>query len=218
VTIYISLHKGLGVYGFSVGDVLTNGLRCFFTPFGRLVHLRPDAGLVWVRHRTYPRALLTPNGSVGCAIPDNCGANQLGRNGVSGNDNHSLLITSKESQFAIQFFHYRLPLCPVQLSVVSWVNIVAKSNKLPFPMILIWDRKWVNVVLCGRPFDWLMSWTSYSFCLWETNGRTSERASEVDPTTLFHSICGVRRSSLASGARRTGRPMEWKSAFRSTGL
>jgi len=32
-----------------------------FTPFGRPVRLGPDAGLVW--HRTYPRALLTPNRS-----------------------------------------------------------------------------------------------------------------------------------------------------------
>ena len=65
---------------------------------------------------------------------------------ASGNDNHSLLITSKESQPAIQFFHYMLPLCPVQLRAVSRVNIVAKSNKFPFQMILAWDRKWVNVV------------------------------------------------------------------------
>ena len=31
----------------------------------------------------------------------------------------SLLITLKESQFTIQFFHYRLPLCPVQRCAVS---------------------------------------------------------------------------------------------------
>jgi len=66
------------------------------------------------------------------AIPDYFGANQWCRTSVSGNDNHSLLITSKESQFAIQFFHYRLPFCPVQLCDVSRVNIVAKSNKYPF--------------------------------------------------------------------------------------
>ena len=57
----------------------------------------------------------------------------------------SLLITSKESLFTIQFFHYRLPLCLVQLCAVSWVNIVANSNKSPFPMVLVWDRKWVNI-------------------------------------------------------------------------
>jgi len=34
-----------------------------------------------------------------------------------------LLITSKESQLAIQFFHYRLPLFPAQLCAVSPVNI-----------------------------------------------------------------------------------------------
>jgi len=107
-------------------------LRCFFTPFGRPVRLGPDAGLVWLGRRTYPRPLFTPNRSVGCAIPDNFGTNQWGRAGVSENDNHSLFITSKESQFAIQFFHYWLPLCPVQLRAVSWVNIVAKSNNFPF--------------------------------------------------------------------------------------
>jgi len=68
---------------------------------------------------------------------DYFGANQLGRTCVSGNDNHSLLITSKESQFAIQFFQYRLPLYPVQLHAVSRVNIIAKSNKFSFPMILV---------------------------------------------------------------------------------
>jgi len=59
--------------------------------------------------------------------------------------NHSLLITSNESQFAIQLFHYRLPLFPVQLHAVSWVKIFAKSNKFLFSMILVWDWKWVNI-------------------------------------------------------------------------
>jgi len=35
-----------------------------------------------------------------------------------------------------------------------------------------------------------MSQTSDSFCLPETKGRTSERASEADRTRHFHSICG----------------------------
>jgi len=50
-----------------------------------------------------------------------------------------------------------------------------------------------------------MSRTSYSFCLWETNGRASERAFEADPTTLFHSIFGVKTpvSSVLSEADRT---------------
>jgi len=55
----------------------------------------------------------------GRAIPDNFGANQWGGTGVSGSGNHSLLMTAKESQFAIQFLHYRLPLCPAQLCAVS---------------------------------------------------------------------------------------------------
>jgi len=105
----------------------------------------------------YPRAFFTPNRSVGRAIPYSFGANQWGRTGVSGNDNHSLLITSKESQFTIQFFHYRLPLCPVQLRAVSWVNVVAKSNKFPFPMILVWDRKWVNIARYSVE-DHLIGW------------------------------------------------------------
>ena len=45
-----------------------------------------------------------------------------------------------------------------------------------------------------------MSRTSYSFCLWERNGR----ASEADPTTLFHSIFGGKMSvsSVQSEADR----------------
>jgi len=53
------------------------------------------------------------------------------------NNNHSWPITSSESQLAIQFFYYRLPLFPVQVHAVSGVNIVAKSNKFPFPTILV---------------------------------------------------------------------------------
>ena len=48
------------------------------------------------------RPLFTPNRSV---HPDYFGANRWCRTCVSGNGNHSLLITSKESQIAIQFFH-----------------------------------------------------------------------------------------------------------------
>jgi len=50
-----------------------------------------------------------------------------------------------------------------------------------------------------------MSQTSYSFCLWETNGLASERASEGDLATLFHSIFGGKTSvsSVRSEADRT---------------
>jgi len=37
-----------------------------------------------------------------------------------------------------------------------------------------------------------MSQTTYSFCLWETNGRTSK----ADQTMLFHSIFGGKTSVL----------------------
>ena len=103
------------------------------------------------------RPLFTPNRSAGCAIPDYFGANQWCRTCVSGNDDHSLLITAKESQFASQLFHYRLPLCPVQLCAVSRVNIVAKANKFPFPMILAWDWKRVNVARYSVE-DHLIGW------------------------------------------------------------
>ena len=72
-------------------------------------------------------------------------ANHWCRTCVSGN-NHSLLITSKEIQLPIQFFHYRLPVGPVQIRAVSRVNILAKSNKFTFPMILVRDWKRMNVV------------------------------------------------------------------------
>jgi len=117
-------------------------LRGFFTPLD--VQSTRSLRLIW-RPTLDPRPLFTPNRSIGRAIPDYFGANQWCRTCVSGNNNHSLLITSKESQFTIQFFHYRLLLCPVQLRAVSRVDIVAKSNKFPFLMILVWDRKRVNV-------------------------------------------------------------------------
>ena len=94
---------------------------------------RTQFRLIW--HRTLdPRPLFTPHRFVRRAIPDYFGANQWCRICVSGNDNHSLLITAKEIKVAIHCFHYRLPLCPVQLCAVSRVNVVAK---FPFPMILV---------------------------------------------------------------------------------
>ena len=83
--------------------------------------------LIWRRTRD-PRALFTSNSSVGRAIPDYFEANQWCRTCVSGNGNHSLLITSKESQITIQSFHYRLPLFSVELLAVNRVNIATKSN------------------------------------------------------------------------------------------
>ena len=69
--------------------------------------------------------LFTPNRSAGRASPDYFGGNQWYRAYVSGEDNHSLVMTSKESQLTIKLFHYRVPLSPVQRLAVSWVNIVA---------------------------------------------------------------------------------------------
>jgi len=175
-------------------------LRCFFTPFGRLVRLGPDARLVWLGRRTYLGALFTPNRSVGRTIPDNFGANQWGRTGVSGKDNHSLLITSKESQFAIQFFHYRLPLCPVQLCAGSWVNIVAKSNKFPLPMILVWDRKWVNTARYSveeHLIGWWVGRRTHFVSGRQTVGRPRERPRRTRQRFLTPSS-GVRRPSRAS--------------------
>jgi len=85
--------------------------------------------LIW-RRSLDPRPLFTPNRSARRAIPDYFGANQWWRTCVSRNDNHSLLITSKESQLAIQFFHYMLPLCSIyNFVLLRRVNIVAKSKK-----------------------------------------------------------------------------------------
>ena len=171
--------------------VISKRLWCFFTLFGRLVCLRPDAGLVWLGPRTYPRALFTPNRSVGHAIPDNFGANQWGRTGVSGNDN------------AIQFFHYRLLLCPVQLCAVSWVNIVVKSNKFSFPMILVWDRKWVNIARYSVKTIWLVDESDVVFILSLGDKRSGVRGGP-DP------ILGGKTSVSSVRSRR---PMEWKSTF-----
>jgi len=116
----------------------------------------PRLRLIW-RRTLDPRPLFTPNRSVGRTIPDYFGADQWCWTCVSKNSNHFLPITSKESQLAIQFFHYRLPLCPMQLGAVSREYIVAKSNKFPFPMILVWDRKRVNVARYSVE-DHLIGW------------------------------------------------------------
>jgi len=90
-------------------------------------NLRP----IW--HRTLDlKRSFTSNKSVGRVIT--LETNQWCRICVSGNDNQALLITSK---LAIQFCHYRLPLCLVQLPAVSGVNIFAKSNQFLFPMTLV---------------------------------------------------------------------------------
>ena len=164
---------------------------------------------------TYPRTLFTPNRSVGRAITDNFGANQWGWTDVSGNDNHSSLITSKESQFAIQFFHYRLPLCPVQLRAVSRVNIVTESNKFPFPMILVWDRKRENIARYSVE-DHLIGWWVGRHTHFVSGRQTVGRPKERPRRTQWHFFTlflGVRSPSRASSPRRTGRPMEWKSAL-----
>jgi len=102
---------------------------------------RTGCSLRLISRRTLdPRPLLTPNRSAGRVLPDYFGSNQWCGTCVSGYGNHSLLINSKESQVAVQFFHYRVPLLPVQLCAVSRMNIVAKSNKILFPTILVWDR------------------------------------------------------------------------------
>jgi len=186
-------------------------LKVLFRSIGRPVRLGPDAGLVWLGRRTYPRAIFTPNRSVRRSIPDNFGANQWGRAGVSRNDNHPLLITSKESQFAIQFFHYRLPLCPVQLRAVSWVNIGAKSNNFPFPMILVWDRKWVNIARYSVE-DHLIGWWA-GHRIHFVNGRQTVGRPRRTRRRFFTPFLGVRRPSRASSPRRTGHLMEWKSAL-----
>jgi len=54
---------------------------------------------------------------------------------VFGNCNRSLHITSKGSQLAIQFFHYRLLLFPVQLRAVS------HSNPVEDHLIGCWVRR-----------------------------------------------------------------------------
>ena len=117
---------------------------------------------------------------------------------------------------------YRLPLCPVQLCAVSRVNIVAKANKFPFLTMLVWDRNWMNAAI-SNPWKsiWLVDesgirgWLD-SFCLWETNSQTSERASEADRRRPFHSISGRLDVRLERPVRasRVRCPRAWKSTFR----
>jgi len=104
-----------------------------------------------------------------------------------------LLMISKQSQSANGFFHYRSPLFPVQLHTVSRVNIVAKSNRFLFPMILVWDRKRVNIARYSVE-DHLIGWwverarrIRLIFSRWEADAQTS-----ADQTELFHSVSSVR--------------------------
>jgi len=124
-------------------------------------------------------------------IQDYVGANQCCRTCVSGHGNHSLLTSSKGSQLAIQFFHYRLSLFPVQLRVVSWVDIIAKSNKFPCQMILVWDRKRVNVARYSVE-DHLIGWWVGRRTHFVSGRQTvgPKRAPETDWTRPFHFISG----------------------------
>ena len=193
-------------------------LRCFFTPFGRPVHLGPVPELVWLGRRTYPRALFTPNRSVGRAIPDNFGANQWGQTGVSGNDNHSLLITLKESQFAIQFFHYRLPLC--QGNFVLLVEWILSRNQTNFPFQWSYSMRPKNEwTLLGTPWKtiWLVDESDVVLILSLGDGHLREHPRRT-LRHFFTLFLGVRRLSRAFSPRRTGRPMEWKRSFSVLGL
>jgi len=169
--------------------------------------------LIW-RRTTDPRPLFTPNRYVGWAIPDYFGANQWCQTCVSGNGSHSLLITSKESQFAIQFFHYTLPFFPVRLRAVSRVNIVAKSNKFPFSMILVWDRQRVNIASYSMEdhlFGW---WVEHHFLsLGDKRLNIGESVRGRSDEIFSFLLWGVGRPSRASSQRRTGCLMERKSAL-----
>ena len=98
---------------------------------------------------------------------------------------------NKKTQLAIQFFHYRFSIFPLQVGAFSRAYFVTKSNKFPFATILVRDQ-WM--LLCN---PWKIIWLadesnirewSDSFSLWETNGPPPERASEADHTGPFHSI------------------------------
>jgi len=169
---------------------------------------RTRRSLRLIRRRTLDsRPVFTPNRSVGRAIPDYFGANQWCRTCVSGNNNHALLIMSKVSQLAIQFFHYKLPLCPVQLRAVIRVGIVAKSNKFPFPMILVWDREQVNVARYSVE-DHLIGWwvgrRTHFVSMRKTVGRPREHPRSIG-RGLFTPFLGGWMSvpSVRSEADRT---------------
>ena len=130
-----------------------------FHSIRRPVRLRPNAVCAWFDIGPWIRGpLFTPDGSAGRAIPDYFGANQWCRTCVSGNGNHFQLIISKENQSNIEFFHCRLPLFPMQLHAVSRLNIVAKSNRFPFLMILVRDRKRVNIARQSVKDSWIGWW------------------------------------------------------------
>jgi len=105
--------------------------------------------------------------------------------------------------------------CPVRLCAVSWVNI-AKSNKFPFPMILVWDRKWVIIARYSVEDHLIGCWVgrcTHFVSGRQTVGRPRERPMRTR-RCFFTPFLGVRRPSRASGPSRTGRLMEWKSVFR----
>ena len=101
----------------------TNYRRMLFLPPSLpFLGFEPMSGPPWTGCSLRLTHLFTPNRAVRHAIPDHFGANQWCWTCVSGNGNHSLLITSEESQLAIHFFHYRLPLFPEQVHAASWQN------------------------------------------------------------------------------------------------
>jgi len=183
--------------------------KVLFHSIGHPIQTGRSLRLIW-RRTLDSMPFFTLNRSVRQAIPDYFGANQWCRTlFFSRNGNHSLLIISKKSQLVIQFFHYRLPLFPVKLRAVSRVNIVAKSNKFPFPMILVWDWKRVNVARYSVE-DHLIGWwvgrRTHFVSGRQTVGHPREHPGKIG-RGLFTPFLGGWMYILSVG------PMKWKIAL-----
>jgi len=66
------------------------------------------------------------------------------------------------------------------------------------------SRERVSRNLLSEQFHVSTSWASDSFCVWEANGRTSERPSKADQATHFYSIFWGKDVRLKRPVR--GRP------------
>ena len=103
-----------------------------------------------------------------------------------------------------------LQVASLSTATAGWVNFVAKSNKFPFPMILVWDLKQVNVARYSAE-DHLIGWwvgcRTHFVSGRKMVGCPRECQRSIGRGLLTH-FWGVRPPSGVSGPRRTRRPME----------
>jgi len=171
---------------------------------------RRSLRFIW-RRTLDPRPIFIPNRSVGRAIPDYCVANQWCRTRVS--EMTTILAHNFKRKWAC-YSTLSLQVASLSqcLTAVSPANIAAKSNNFSFPMILVWDRKRVNVArysVEGRLIGLRVERRTHFVSGRQTVGRPRELPRSIE-RGLFTPFLGGR----TSGPRRTIRLMEKKSVIK----